>query len=554
MSPVSGIQSLAAFAATVSHDQPMKIERLMFPTARRTRFLSALLVAATVACTDLSVAPKSTLTNANAFNEPGSYKAYIAKIYGGLQVSGQEGPAGRPDIQGIDEGFGGYIRLIWQMQELPTDETAIAWNDAGVQELNTQLWGSNNQFLGAMYGRVYFQVGLVNEFLRQTTDALLASRGVSGDLLADVKRYRAEARFLRALSYWHGIDLFGDLPLVTEEFALGLTPPKQSTRSEIFNYIVSELTAIRNDLPAPRAGGYGRADQGTVAMLLAKVYLNAQVYTGTARYADARTEIEKVIAGSYTLDPSYAHLFLADNHTSPELVFSIPYDGAKTQSYGGTTFLTHAAVGGSMDAKDFGLDGGWYGLRARQEFVALFPSTGGAPDRRSGILWTDGQSQVMTNLTDFSTGFPAPKYRNVTSTGAPGSSGGFADVDFPMFRLGDAYLMYAEAVVRGGGGSRPTALSYVNALRTRAYGGPSGSITDAQMTIDFIRDERARELFWEGHRRTDLIRFDRFTTNGVWAWKGNVAAGKTTEAFRNLYPLPATELSSNPNLKQNPGY
>jgi hypothetical protein len=523
MSPVSGTQSLAALAATVSHDQPMKIERLMFPTARRTRFLSALLVATTVACTDLSVAPKSTLTNANAFNEPGSYKAYIAKIYGGLQVSGQEGPAGRPDIQGIDEGFGGYIRLIWQMQELPTDETAIAWNDAGVQELNTQLWGSNNQFLGAMYGRVYFQVGLVNEFLRQTTDALLASRGVTGDLLADVKRYRAEARFLRALSYWHGIDLFGDLPLVTEEFALGLTPPKQSTRSEIFNYIVSELTAIRNDLPAPRAGGYGRADQGAVAMLLAKVYLNAQVYTGTARYADARTEIEKVIAGSYTLDPSYAHLFLADNHTSPELVFSIPYDGAKTQSYGGTTFLTHAAVGGSMDAKAFGLDGGWYGLRARQEFV-------------------------------FSKGLPAPKYRNVTSTGAPGSSGGFADVDFPMFRLADAYLMYAEAVVQGGGGSRATALGYINALRARAYGGTSGNITDAQMTLDFLRDERARELFWEGHRRTDLIRFNRFTTNGVWAWKGNVAAGKTTEVFRNLYPLPATELSSNPNLKQNPGY
>ena len=207
-----------------------------------------------------------------------------------------------------------------------------------------------------------------------------------------------------------------------------------------------------------------------------------------------------------------------------------------------------------MDADDFGLDGGWFGLRARPEFVALFPNTAGAPDRRSGILWTDGQTVAMTNLTDFSKGLPAPKYRNVTSTGEPGSSGGFADVDFPMFRLGDAYLMYAEAVVRGGGGSRATAVGYINALRARAYGGTSGNITDAQMTVDFIRDERARELFWEGHRRTDLIRFDRFTTNGVWAWKGNVAAGKTTEAFRNLFPLPATELSSNPNLKQNPGY
>jgi len=526
----------------------------MQTTARRTLFLGLMVLVATAACTDLTVAPKSTLTSANAFNEPGSYKAFIAKIYGGLQVSGQEGPAGRPDIQGIDEGFGGYIRLIWQMQELSTDEAAIAWNDAGVQELNTQLWGSNNQFLGAMYGRVYFQVGLVNEFLRQTTDALLASRGVSTELAAQIKQYRAEARFLRALSYWHGIDLFGDIPLVTEEFALGKTPPPQSTRAEVFNYIVSELNAIRTDLPAPRAGQYARADQGAAAMLLAKVLLNAQVYAGTPRYADARTEIEKVIAGSYALAPTYQHLFLADNHRLSELVFAIPYDGLRSQSYGGTTFLTHASVGGSMNATNFGLDGGWWGLRARPEFVALFPNAAGTTDRRSGVLWTDGQSLAMTNLTDFTTGLPAPKYRNVTSTGAAGSSTGFADVDYPMFRLGDAYLMYAEAVLRGGGGTRAQALTYVNALRQRAYGNTSGNITDAQLTLDFIRDERARELFWEGHRRTDLIRFDRFTTNGVWAWKGNVAAGRTTEAFRNLFPLPATELSANPNLKQNPGY
>jgi hypothetical protein len=532
----------------------MQLEGYMFTHRRITVLLGTVLCAATTACTDLTVEPKSTLTSANAFNEPGSYKAFIAKIYGGLQVSGQEGPAGRPDIQGIDEGFGGYIRLIWQMQELPTDEAAIAWTDAGVQELNTQGWGSNNQFLGAMYGRVFFQVGLVNEFLRQTTDAVLASRGVSTELAAQIKQYRAEARFLRALSYWHGIDLFGDIPLVKEDFALGKTPPPQSTRADIFTYIVAELTAIRNDLPAPRAGPYARADQGAVAMLLAKVLLNAQVYTGTARFADARTALEKVIAGPYQLASSYQNLFLADNHTVSEIVFAIPYDGARTQSYGGTTFLTHASVGGSMNATNFGLDAGWWGLRVRPEFVALFPNATGATDRRSGVLWTDGQSVSMTNITDFTTGLPAPKYRNVTSTGAPGSNTGFADVDYPMFRLGDAYLMYAEAVVRGGGGTATQALTYVNALRQRAYGNASGNIAATQLTLDFIRDERARELFWEGHRRTDLIRFDRFTTNGVWAWKGNVAAGRTTEAFRNLYPLPATELSANPNLKQNTGY
>ena len=345
-----------------------------------------------------------------------------------------------------------------------------------------------------------------------------------------------------------------DTDLVTEENALGGAPPKQSTRAEIFTYITGELNAIRNDLPAPRAGPYARADQGAVAMLLAKLYLNAKVYTGTERSAEARTEVEKVIAGSYQLEPIYQRLFLADNNKSAELIFPVPFDGTRTQSFGGTTFLTHAAVGGTMPAAAFGLDGGWGGLRARPEFVALFPNATGTGDRRSGIFYTDGQTLSMTNLTDFTSGLGAPKYRNVTSTGAPGSNTGFSDIDFPMFRLGDAYLMYAEAVVRGGGGTRAQALAYVNALRTRAYGNASGNITDAQLTLDFLRDERARELFWEGHRRTDLIRFDRFTTAGVWAWKGNVAAGKTTDGFRNLYPLPVTELSANPNLKQNTGY
>ena len=525
----------------------------MHTTARNT-LIAMLVLLAAAGCTDLTLEPKSTVSSTNVFNESSSYKAFVAKIYGGLQVSGQEGPAGRPDIQGIDEGFSQYIRLIWQMQELPTDEAAIAWADAGVQELNTQQWSSSNQFLGAMYSRIFFQVAMVNEFLRETTDAKLASRGASEELRAVVAGYRAEARFLRALSYWHGIDLFGNIPLVTEDFALGKTPPKQSTRAEVFDYVVSELNAIRTELPAAGAGEYGRADQGAVAMLLAKVFLNAQVYAGAPRYTDALTEAQRVIAsGAYQLEPIYQHNFLADNQKSREIIFAVPFDGQRTQSYGGTTFLTHASVGGSINASKFGLDGGWGGLRARPEFVGLFPGVGGA-DHRAAVFYTDGQTVAMSNLTDFLTGLPVLKYQNVTSTGAPGSSTSFADTDYPMFRLADAYLIYAEAALRGGGGTRAQALTYVNQLRARAYGDASGAITDAQLTLDFILAERARELYWEGHRRTDLVRFGAFTDKGVWAWKGNVLAGRTTEVFRNLFPLPATELLANPNLTQNPGY
>ena len=514
----------------------------------------AMLVAAS--CTDPTVAPKSTVSSANIFSEEASYTAFLARIYAGLAVTGQQGPAGSADISGIDEGFSHYLRLVWQMEELPTDEAAIAWNDQGVQELNTQLWSSSNQFLGAMYYRIYFQVGLANEFLRETTDAKLAARGVSAAMKAKMPSYRAEARFLRALSYWHGIDLFGSIPLVTETDVLGKTPPAQKTRAEVFNYVVQELGDLRGSLPAAGAAQYGRVDQGAASMLLAKLYLNAQVYAGTARYTDAVNELQKVIAGPYQLDNNYLRMFSADNNTSPEFIFAVPQDGKKTQSYGGTTFLVHAGVGGNMDASKYGIDGGWWGLRLKPEVTALFPQNGGpgSADRRSAYFFSNGQNPTMTNLTDFTTGTGGPKYRNVTSTGKPGSDPTFADTDYPMFRLGDAYLMYAEAVLRGGGGSRAQALTYVNLLRERAYGSTAGDISDAQLTLDLILDERARELLWEGHRRTDLVRYGRFTTVGAWSWKGGTASGKATEGFRDLYPLPASELIANTKLKQNTGY
>ena len=167
---------------------------------------------------------------------------------------------------------------------------------------------------------------------------------------------------------------------------------------------------------------------------------------------------------------------------------------------------------------------------------------------------TKGRNKVISNIGTSSDGYGLAKYRNVSSTGQVGSNLTFPDTDYPLYRLADAYLIYAEAVLRGGGGSRATALGYVNTLRTRAYGGTAGNITDAQLTLPFILEERSRELLWAGMRRQDLIRFGQFSTAGVWNFKGGVQAGKTTEAFRDLYPIPSNELSANPTLKQNPGY
>lgn len=203
-----------------------------------------------------------------------------------------------------------------------------------------------------------------------------------------------------------------------------------------------------------------------------------------------------------------------------------------------------------MANASYGIDGCWWGTRVRPEAYAKFGA-----DPRGSFFYTAGQANNIASISNFTDGVAAPKFSNKTAAGADGSNSTHVDTDFPMFRLGDAYLMYAEAVVRGGGGSRPTALGYINALRQRAYGNATGNIVDATMTLPFILDERTRELLWEGHRRTDLVRFGLFTGNGyIWQWKGGLQPGSSTDGHLNLYPIPAGQLSANSNLQQNPGY
>jgi starch-binding outer membrane protein, SusD/RagB family len=521
---------------------------------RRVLTVATALLILGAACTDTTELPTSTIGESEFFKDPSAYRAFLAKIYAGLAVSGQQGPAGNADIKGIDEGFSQYLRLYWEAQELPTDEAVIGWGDVGLPEMNTQLWASSNSFVVSMYYRIAFQVSMANQFLRETTDDKLGARNVSPELQAAVHVFRAEARFLRALSYWHGIDLFGRIPLVTEADVVGsaTSPPVQATRQALYDFLVSELTAMQVDLPAATGRGtYGRATKEAAAMLLAKVYLNAEVYTGTPQYPQALAAAQQVIAGPFTLDPSYRHLFQADNNTSPEIIFPIIQDGLRTQTWGGTTFLIHASCGGSMSPTDLGVDGCWYGLRLKPEAYNRFA----VGDPRRVFFWTAPDQTVdVTSISNFNNGIPAPKFMNVTSSGTAGSNKTHPDTDFPVFRLGDAYLIAAEALLRTGG-DRVQALAYVNALRERAYGNASADITDAELTLPFILDERGRELLWEAHRRTDLIRFGLFTGGTyVWQWKGGAPLGTATENFRDLFPLPASELSANPNLTQNPGY
>lgn len=512
----------------------------------------SLIVSCTNEIDDLK--PINQETSASVFDNPESYKAFLAKIYAGFAVSGQQGPSGNPDLAGLDEGFSNYLRLYWYMQELTTDEAVIGWNDGTIKDLHYQNWTPGNEFIRTMYDRIMYQISLSNEFIRQTTDEKLNARGVDANLQAQIKNYRSEARFLRALSYYHALDLYQNVPFVTEEDIVGAFLPKQTNAQDLFNYLESELLAIEANLIAPKQNEYGRADKAAAWMLLAKLYLNAEVYTGTARYSDARIQIEKVInSNQYQLDGTYQHLFMADNHISNEIIYSIQSDGLRTQAWGGMTFMVHAPIGGSMVPQNYGVGSGWSGVRTTPSFVEKFPGMANSADGRE-MFYTDGQTLEIASISKFTDGYAIPKYKNIDRNGNPGTDADFPDTDFPMFRLADAYLIYAETNLRGGGGDANTAIGYINMLRQRAYGNTSGNITSTDFNLDFILDERARELYWECHRRTDLIRFGKFSSSGIWAWKGKVQSGTTTEAYRDIFPIPTSDLSANPNLQQNPGY
>ena len=514
-----------------------------------------------ISCQDeLDLSPEDERqTSASVLDSPESYEQFLAKLYAGLALSGQQGPAGQADLAGLDEGFSNYMRLYFMMQELTTDEAVIGWNDGTIANLHAQTWTSGNEFIRTMYSRIMYQVALNNEFLRQTTDEALSSRGVDGQLRTDIQNYRAEARFLRALSYWHALDLFGNPPFINENDPIGAFLPPQTDSEALFTFIESELKAIENQILPPRHT-YGRADQAAVWMLLSKLYLNAETYTGTPRYADVITYTTKVIEAGYEIPEGvpYEYLFLADNDSNgaqKEIIFPVTFDGLNTQSYGGMTFIIHAAVGGSMDPADYGVGSGWGGLRTTQQFVDQFPGGADTEDQRA-MFYTDGQTKEVLSISNFNHGYAITKYKNVDVNGDWGRdpAGEFPDTDFPMFRLADAYLMYAEAVVRNGGGDAAKATNYINKLRERAFGNPSRNISAADLNENLILNERARELYWEAHRRTDLIRFNQFTENGIWAFKGGVPQGSTTPSYRNLMPIPASDLGVNTNLTQNPGY
>ena len=518
---------------------------------------------------DLNTVPlnPTDVTSETAYGaDEAGYVQGLTKIYFQLVSNNTQ------DLQVADGGASEFIRAFWSTQEVTADAAKCAWDDAWVNDLNNNTWKGDvlNDAVYAVYVRTLQGVTYVNEYLRQTSDANLSLRGCSDDVKEKVQGYRAEARFLRAFFYWAAMDTFGQVPFSTEDspFGGGYNPP-QTPAAEIFKFVESELLALAaegSDMPAAQSN-YPRADKGSVLGLLARLYLNAEVYTGTERWADAKATCEKIFALGYKLAPTHAELFRGDNGENPdakgEFLFAASYNAEHTQSYGGTTYLTLSTLSGDDGAVNItGINGGWAGNRVPYEYVAKwFEDVKGQnyetgayqyTDKRAGYFYIKGRSESMEgNLNTFLNGWSCIKFNNVphdvdpVDYAATAATKNFSDIDWPLIRLGEINLIYAEACMHAGG----DASAQVKALADRA-----GVSAPAKIDADFLLAERSRELMWEGHRRTDLIRFGKWINGYNWTFKGGNFKGQDLPVHFTVFPVPSTELSTNPDLNQNAGY
>ena len=471
-----------------------------------------------------------------------AFTAYLAGVYTGFATSGYYGANGSASISGLDGGASQYIRGLYHHSELTTDESVCGWNDQTIKNFHWMNWTTDDTFIYAFYSRIFMQVSAANEFIREAQASNLA--------FSSKEELIAEARVLRAIAYFHAIDNFGNVPFADETSVVG-SFPEQIKRADLFAWLEDELKDLINNsaLAAPRGNGFARADKGVAKFLLAKLYLNAQVYTGTPRWDDCASVLKDLMddgsnlhttsAGTFT---PYQELFLADNNRcTDEIIFAVEQDGINTTSYGATNYLIFASTGGEMDPALLGISSGWGGLRTTPEFYDKFSSN----DARN-LFYTATQQKSIDDIGDFTNGYAFMKFRNIKSDGNPGQELGFVDTDFPMMRYADVLLMAAECAARG---ANIDGLTAFNQVRARA-GMPAAN----GLSLNDILDERGRELYQECWRRSDLIRFGVFTSGYNWQWKGNVKEGKDVESHRTLFPIPDSDRLANTGLEQNPGY
>ena len=523
------------------------------------------------------------VTSETAYDDADSYLrglTYINSYYGFVSIN----DPGSSDISVKDAGQSEFLRQVLVLNDLSTKALDIGWtNDSYIKEIANHSWtNADNNAIIAVYTRGMKGITLANEFLLQTTDEKLAVRGHQS-FAADVHRYRAEARFHRALFYYYMMDLFGNPPFALEENIGGDKLPKQIGRQALAEWIESELldlTSDGSDLAAKGAVPYPRPNKDAAQALLARLYLNWGVYTGTPRWDDAKTAAKKVIDNGYSLHPNYREVFMQDNGATcanDEFIFAFDYDTNNARSWGGTTTLSSGAFNddmntflsaylgakmedpenpGSLITAPYVSAEVWNGYHIDPDFVAdnfeisaaafsgsscTLGYNAAASDRRL-MLCNMGATAAAFDPDKSDTGWKCWKWAKITSAGVVVPRGTdanpdwkYSSADFAIFRLPEMYYIYAEADANLNGGTTTdaTALGYIKEIRDRA-----GLTTPASMTVADILKDKAAEYLWEGQRRQDEIRLGVFDTN----------------PNRSVYPILESDRSANPGLEQNPGY
>lgn len=510
---------------------------------------------ASVACTDdLDQQPHIGDTAQTVYSTITGYRMAAAKIFTSYSTAGSE-KASSDDLSSNN----GYdlMRNLFQLQEGPTDECAYRWlSGDNLSDLAYMRWDATESFVTDTYYRLYYNIALCNDMLRNAANV---PAGFSDDEKAEVRRLAAQVRFFRAMSYAWVLDLYGHGPFVDENTPQSNFTPEAYTGEQLLNYIESELSDILADMPD--APDYAAPGKGAVYALQSRVFLNAATTAGVDRYTECVTAVKNLLAmGRYSLEPDFAKLFNADNHKrTNEIILAFAVDHANCPTWGTTTNIVQGSCGSdnSQDPAKYGINNGWGNYRLRGEYAELFGgNTEGNPDSRCMIFTTDQTQWLDNSIDEGSAGYHLEKWTNLTDDGQKScDTADGVDTDYPAFRLAEVLLNGAEAIVRGGTGmSRAEALDMVNQVRRRAYGDATGEITNAQLTLDFLLDERGRELAYESLRRSDLVRHDKFTTGKyLWQWKGGVKSGRAVDDKYNFYPIPATELAANPNMS-NPLY
>lgn len=507
------------------------------------------------------------------------------KCYAALALKGNNGPgADDTDIDGIDGGTNPFIRQFINTNDMTTDEMICGWADAGIPDFDQNTYDASNPMVNAFFARVTTNISYCNQYLNVASDY--------------DQTMTAEVRFLRAFQYYCLMDAFGNIPFATE-----MTTPVRMTRQEMYDWIENELLEIEPMLSPAQAkmssnAGYGRVDQAADWLLLSRLYINAEVYTGTPQWQKAEDYAKKVMDSSYKLNTTgkngwsaYQMLFMGDNgETSAayEAVFPILQDGALTASDGASNYL----ISGTYDAGMMDFDpqiktdypsmwgtmkpdstvsngisnnGQWAGLRTRPSLIAKFFTSNVPAEKRSYEMTVaagddralfDGKGRVndngttMTDLGAFTNGYATTKFTNLKTDGSSGHSIQYPDMDFFLMRAAEAYMIYGEADARlNGGTTSANGTAAINAIRTRANAAPRTAFN-----LNDILDEWSREFYFEGHRRPDLIRFGKFGGNSdyIWPWKGGSPSGRNFEAYRNIFAIPSNYVSST--IIQNPGY